>query len=151
MGCVMAYERFLDKNHSPSEKEILMAVEPTDEFWLDINKYIEKNYCFIPELIYFTKKYGWSIRYRKSNKTLCYLFPERNSFSVLIVLGRKEASQIDLIKDLLNDTVKQVFENTEQFHDGKWMWIRVKEMNDIVSVKLLLNAKKKPKLFSESN
>lgn len=146
MGCSMAYERFLDKNYPPSENEILTALGSTEEFWLDINKYIEKNFCFIPELIYFTKKYGWSIRYRHSKRTLCYLFPENNSFSVLIVLGSKEAEQINSIKDLLNETVKQVFENTEQFHDGRWMWIRVKEMSDTLSIRLLLAAKKKPKL-----
>ncbi len=142
----MANERFLDKHYPPSDNDISTALGSSEELWLDINKYIEKCYDFSPELIFFTKDYGWSVRYRKGKKTLCYLFPERESFSVLIVLGSKEAEQIDSIKESLSNTVKRVFEETEQFHDGRWMWIRVKEVSDILSIKLLLAAKKKPKL-----
>jgi hypothetical protein len=147
----MAYERFLDKNHPPSENEIAVALGAAKELWLDIHNYIERNYDFDPELTFFTKKYGWSIRYRRSKKTLCYLFPEKDAFSALIVLGRKEAERIDVEKDRLNETVRSIFENTEQFHDGRWMWIRIKEISDIASIKLLLAAKKKPKFGSESN
>ena len=141
----MANERFLNKNYQPSESDISTALGSSEELWIDIRKYIESNYDFSPELIFFTKNYGWSVRYRKSKKTLCYLFPENDSFSLLIVLGSKEAEQIDSIKESLSQTVRRVFEDTEQFHDGRWMWIRVKEMSDIMSIKLLLAAKKQPK------
>jgi len=67
----MAYERFLNKNHPPSESDISIALGPSEDFWLDIHKYIENNYNFSPELIFFTKNYGWSLRYRKGKKTFC--------------------------------------------------------------------------------
>jgi len=140
----MTHERFLDKLHLPSEYEISSALGPSEALWLDIRKYIEQAYNSPPEWIYFTKKYGWSIRYRKSKKTLCYLFPENTSFSMLIVLGSKEAEQVNSIKDSLSESVKQVFESTEQVHDGKWMWIRVKNIHDVLSIKSLLTAKKRP-------
>ena len=88
----MAYERFLDKSQIPNEDIILAALGQTEALWLDIHEYIRQNYDFIPELIYFTKKYGWSVRYRKGKKTLCYLFPESGAFSILIVLGKEEAA-----------------------------------------------------------
>jgi hypothetical protein len=142
----MAYERFLDKAQIPSENAILTALGLTKVLWLDIHEYIRQNYHFVPELVYFTKNYGWSVRCRKGKKTLCYLFPESGAFSILIVLGKEEAERVDLIKDQLNDTQKQIFENTEQLHDGRWMWIRVREINDVISFKLLLAAKVKPKM-----
>lgn len=142
----MAHERFLDKLKKPSENDILTALGTTKELWLYIHNYIKQNYEFTPELIYFTKNYGWSIRYSKSKKTLCYLFPEKDAFSILIVLGNKEVEKVNMVRNNLNEEVKQVFENTKQFHDGRWMWIRLSTMSDIDSIKLLLNAKKKPKL-----
>jgi len=142
----LAHERFLDKNNTPSESDISMALGSSKEFWLDIRKNIESNFDFSPELVFFTKKYGRSIRYSKNKQTLCCLFPENNSFSLLIVLVSKEVEQIDSIKECLSKTVKSVFEDTEQFHDGRWLWIRVKEIGDVSSIKLLLAAKKKPKL-----
>lgn len=144
----MIYERFLDKFKKPSETIILTTLGPTKDLWLDIHRYVQQNYDFVPETIYFTKNYGWSVRYRKGKKTLCYFFPESGAFSILIVLGKKEAEQVDSAKDSLNDAVKQVFENTEQFHDGRWMWIRVTDISDIVSLKFLLAVKKKPKISS---
>lgn len=97
------------------------------------------------ELIFFTKNYGWTVRYRKNNKTLCYFFPKRGSFSILIVLGGKEANQVDLIKDKLNKNILQVFENTEQLHDGRWLWIEINNSDDIESFKEILTIKKKPR------
>lgn len=141
----MAYERFLDKSKTPSENEIITALGTAKNLWLDIYEYIHMKYNDVPELIFFTKNYGWAIRYRKGKKTLCYLFPERDAFSILIVLGSKEAEQVHAVKDQLNDAVRKVFESTEQFHDGRWMWIRVTETSDIASFKVLLSAKKSPR------
>ena len=78
-------------------------------------------------------------------KTLCYFFPEDDAFSILIVLGVKESEKVESFKKKLNKTVKTIFENTEQLHDGRWMWIRILEKSDIDSLILLLKAKREPK------
>jgi hypothetical protein len=140
----MSNERFLEKTHSPKEVEILTALGSTNQLWLGVHNYIQEHYEFSSEFIFFTKKYGWSIRYKNGKKTACYFFPEFDSFSILIVLGIKESQQIESIKDRLNKPVKSVFDNTEQFHDGRWLWIRVIENSDIDSFKLLLSTKIKP-------
>ncbi|MCP4312147.1 MAG: DUF3788 family protein [Bacteroidetes bacterium] len=45
----------------------------------------------------FSKNYGWTVRYRKSKKTLISYFPENGAFSVLLVLGQKEADKVNQI------------------------------------------------------
>ena len=140
----MQYQRLLNKEKRPSEEEIIETIGEKSSLWLEIHEFVGKNFDFFPELVFFTKKYGWTIRYRKSGKTLIYFFPEDNAFSVLLVLGGKESEQVDLIKDKLEPSVKSVFENTEQLHDGRWLWIRVLTKSDVESIKLLLQAKRKP-------
>ena len=142
----MKFDRLLNKSERPSESQIIQFIGSRAWLWSRIHEYMEKNYDFQPELVFFTKKYGWTIRYRKSGKTLCYFFPENDAFSILIVLGAKESEKVEIIKDKLNKKVKDVFENTEQLHDGRWMWLRILEKSDIDSLILLLNAKKKPKV-----
>ena len=139
----MQYQRLLNKEKRPSKEEILKTIGEKSSLWLEIHKFVEKNFDFSPELVFFTKKYGWTIRYRKSGKTLGYFFPEDNAFSVLLVLGSKESEKVDSIKNRLEARIKSVFENTEQLHDGRWLWIRVLTKSDVASVKLLLQAKKK--------
>ena len=140
----MQYQRLLNKEKRPSEEEIIKTIGEKSSLWLEIHEFVGKNFDFSPELVFFTKKYGWTIRYRRSGKTLVYFFPEDNAFSVLLMLGGKESEQVDLIKDKLKASIKSVFENTEQLHDGRWLWIRVLTKSDVASVKLLLQAKQKP-------
>ena len=133
----------MNKEKRPSEEEIIKTIGEKSSLWLEIHEFVRKYFDFSPELVFFTKKYGWAIRYRRSGKTLIYFFPEDNAFSVLLVLGGKESEQVDLIKDKLEASVKSIFENTEQLHDGRWLWIRVLTKSDVDSVKLLLQAKQK--------
>jgi hypothetical protein len=141
----MDYERMLDKAHRPSEVEILKTIGHTAA-WLDLRQYIETCYDdWAPELKFFAKKYGWMIRYRKSGKTLCSLFPETGAFSVMIVLGKKEAEKALAMGDELGPNALAVLEGTEQLHDGRWLWIRVSDTDDANGVKGLLRAKRKPR------
>jgi hypothetical protein len=140
----MSYERMLNKAHRPTEEEILETIGDAVP-WLDLRQYIRENYDSVEELAFFAKKYGWTVRYRKSGKTLCSLFPEKGAFSALIVLGKKEAEKALSMVDEFGPAVREVLTNTEQLHDGRWLWIRVLSAEDAVDVKKLLALKKRPK------
>lgn len=146
----MGYERLLDKEHQPTEEEILNAIGQTAA-WLNLKQYIEGNYDFVPELVFYAKKYGWTIRYRKSGKTLCSLFPEKGAFSALVVLGKKEAGKALSMLDEFSANVRTVLEGTEQLHDGRWLWIRVLSVDDADDVKKLLRVKRRPRKAKAQN
>ena len=127
----MSYQRMLDGDVRPTEDEIENTIGENSLLWSDMRKYLEQNYDFAPELVYYGKKYGWTIRYRKSGKTLCSLFPEKDAFTVLVVLGMKEVEKAYSMIDKLNSEVRSIFENTDQLRDGRWLWIRVLTKDDI--------------------
>jgi len=139
----MSYERLLDKGHRPSEEEILNTIDQTAA-WLDLRQYIEENYDFASELAFFAKKYGWTVRYRKSGKTLISLFPEYGAFTALVVLGKKEGEKVAEMLAELSSTTSDLIGSAKQLHDGKWLWIRVLEPSHVEDVKRLLAAKRKP-------
>lgn len=141
----MSYQRMLNKEGRPSEDEIIKTIGENSSLWLEMHMYIEESYDFAPELVFYGKKYGWTIRYRKSGKTLISLFPEEGAFSILLVLGKKEADKVESIIEKLSSNVRSIFEGTDQLHDGRWLWIRVFSKEDIESAKLLLTAKRRPK------
>ncbi len=141
----MAYERFLDKAQKPGKEMVLQALGRAEPLWLSLENYIRGYYPCTAEMIYFTRQCGWSLRYKTGAKTLCYVFPEREAFTVLIVLGKAEAEKAERTKDRLSDTVRDSLENTRQLHDGRWMWIRIKDTEDLESFFMLLSAKRKPK------
>jgi hypothetical protein len=141
----MSYNRFLDKGKKPSTEEIKKAIGDRLMLWLEIHRYIEVNYDFTQKLVFFTNKYGWAIRYRKQGRTMAYFFPEQGAYSVLLILGKKEAEEVELIKEKLNTEIQTIFNTTQQLHDGRWIWIRALTNSDVDSLKLLLSAKRKPK------
>ena len=141
----MPFERLLNKGKKPNKEEIEKTIGERLSHWLEIHQYINENYDFTQELVFFTKKYGWAVRYRRQGRTMAYFFPEQGAFSVLLILGKKEAEVANLFKAKLNKEVQTVFDNTEQLHDGRWLWIRILTKSDVDSLKLLLSAKRKPK------
>ncbi len=141
----MKYDRLLNKQETPTDTQIQKYIGSRSKLWHEIHTYVKAYYDFKPELVFFTKKYGWTIRYRRSGKTLCYFFPEEDAFSILIVLGAKEADNLEMMRSEINENIMTVFDTTEQLHDGRWMWVRILDQSDLESLILLLNTKKKPK------
>jgi hypothetical protein len=139
----MEFERMLDEHHEPSEQEMLAAIG-AGELWLELKEYISQSYDFVPELVFYGKKYGWTIRYRKSGKTLVSLFPELGAFTALVVLGKKEGEKVAGRLDEFSSTTRELMGSAKQLHDGKWLWIRVLEPSQVEDVKRLLAAKRKP-------
>ncbi len=140
----MSHERMLDGEHQPIEADILKTVGKK-KVWLDLKQYLEQNYDFVPELVFYGAKYGWTIRYRKSGKTLCSLFPEKGAFTVLLVLGKQEAEKALSMLDEFSTRVRKLLNGAEQRRDGRWLWIRVVTSADADDVKELLKVKRKPK------
>ncbi len=135
-----------DKEHEPSDKDIFSYLgNNATEAWVDIISSLRTNYDFSPEVDYGGKNYGWSIRYRKSGKSLCTLFPERGAFTILIVLGKKEVEQFKEHINEFSGEFVELFKCAKQFHDGRWLWIRVFKKSGTGDIKRLLIIKKKPK------
>ena len=138
--------RMTDKNQKPNEEEIESYIgEQAKEAWQEIRDFIDSHYDFVPETAFYGAKYGWTIRYRKSGKTLCSLFPETGGFTVLLVLGKKESEKALSIQDELSSKIKQLLVETKQLHDGRWLWIRLLSVKDTYDLKKLLRIKRKPK------
>ena len=131
-----------EKKIKPTEKEMLNLIGKKVLLWKNIRKYLAEYYHHEPVMSIGKKEYDWTIRYRKSGKTLVTLMPEKNRFCVLIVLGKKEIAKAKEIS--LNSLVKNIFTKSKQYHDGRWLWIRPRNKSDIDSIKALLTVKRKP-------
>ena len=70
----MQYQRLLNKEKRPSEEEIIKTIGEKSSLWRELHEFVRKNCNFSPELVFFTKKYGWTIRYRRSKLTFSHFF-----------------------------------------------------------------------------
>ncbi|MRR08962.1 DUF3788 domain-containing protein [bacterium] len=126
----------------PTEKDFLALAGKRAALWTDLRGWLKDNYPHSPELTVGKKEFDWTIRYRRSGKTLVTLMPEPGGFCVLVVLGRDEVAKAAGVK--LNAAVRSVFDAAQQFHDGRWLWIRPRTSGDLDSIKRLLAVKRPP-------
>ncbi len=83
----MSFERMLNREHIPGRDDIADYLgKDVMEAWDDIVSFIEANYNFTPETAFGGKKYGWETRYRRSGRSLCTLYPEKDAFTIQIVI-----------------------------------------------------------------
>jgi hypothetical protein len=137
--------RLLDKENKPSREDILKFIgKQASESWLKLEQIIRDHYDFERETVFYGQKYGWTVRYRRSGKTFCSLFPEKGSFTVLITLGRKETERAIEVHDELSIEVNELIEKTDQLHDGRWLWVNVTNTDLIPDIMKLLQIKRKP-------
>ena len=139
----MPYERLLDKSSMPTDQDILDTIGDVSSLWLTVHEFIHENYDFERELAFYSKNYGWTVRYRKGKKTLVSLFPEKGAFSALLVLGRAESEKVNQIREELNQNFLSVFDETEQLRDGKWMWIRILNQEDLDTLIKVIQVKRR--------
>lgn len=140
------YERMIDEARAPSEEDIIDFIgEPAKGAWVEMTRFINEHYNIAPEMVFGRAKYGWEVRYRRGGKTLCALTPEKGAVRVLIVFGKQESEKALSMRSELSPKMYKLIEETEQLHDGRWLWIRLFATKDAEDVKKLLPLKRRPK------
>ncbi len=141
------FERLLNGDQTRSHGDIQETLGARSvKLCSRLRQYLKAAYDIEPELLFYGKKYGWCFRYRRGGKTLCAIFPEKGSFTVLVTLGRRELEKLGPNSSSLTDTTRDLIQNAHPYHDGKWLWIRVGNLPMVEDIKNLLRLKRKPRL-----
>ncbi|MFX1330090.1 MAG: DUF3788 domain-containing protein [Promethearchaeota archaeon] len=133
-----------DSSQAPTDEAMVKFLgKQGGRMWKAITQYLGNNYEFEP--VRENDELESTIRYRKSNKTLITFYPKKDELTVLIIFGKKEVEKFENSKDEFSSEIVELFENTKQYHDGRWLHIKVPPIEDIEDIKKLLHIKRKPK------
>jgi len=115
--------------------------------WTMFTQFIETRYPGVFETKWWFggKKWGWSLRYKKS-KSFCNLIPEQGQFKILLVFGDKERQKVDKLLPELVSHVREDYLNANTYHDGRWVLVVVENEEVLADVERLLMLKRKPKV-----
>lgn len=133
----------LEKIPSLEELNYIMG-ENIFKTWCAINNFIKKNYDM--EILWDSggKTGVYELKYRKSGKTLCALYPREQGMRILIIFGKGERDKFEKSREDFSEYIKNFYENNRQYHDGQWLYLDIVN-NEIVSdIEKLLLIKKKP-------
>jgi hypothetical protein len=135
--------RWLERTHPPSELELLAGLGECATAWQELRVAIEARYGLSGDLVFGGNKYGWQYHYRIASRTLCDLYPEVGSFTVLVVLGGKEMLHVVGGIDQFSAGMRTLISDTPQYHDGKWLWIHIPDSATVRDVLILLAIKRR--------
>ena len=139
---IMGKSAFIDKNHQPSEKELITALGSAQENWNSMLEEIrrvgrtQEDFKFM-----YGKPYGWGTRFRLKGKLLAAVYPNQNHFVVQIILGPKQLEEADHIR--LHPNAREAIQCANPYPEGKWLFIKVEDKKDIEDAIELLKLKMK--------
>ena len=66
---------------------------------------------------------GWNIKFRKSGKSLCVVYPKPDSFTTLVVEGNKEREKFQALLPSLSESIQKIYHETNEGMGQRWLMI----------------------------
>ncbi len=88
----------------------------------------------------------WAIeyKYRRGGKTLCTFYAKENAANLLIIYGKAEREKFEAMLPSISKPLQDIYEKTETYHDGKWLWIPLDDKMKVEEIIAMLSVKRKP-------
>jgi AraC family transcriptional regulator len=126
----MQWSELFNKKNEPTDEQIQEFV--ATPLWGELSGYLQQTYKVNPKIEYSSCKMdngawqGWNVKYKKSGKSLCTLYPKQGYFLSLITIAEKDAAEADLIVPSCTDYIKEMYHRTEFGKNyGKMLGIEV--------------------------
>lgn len=139
----MPISTFAEKEHRPTMKEVLASVGIKRPLWENLITFVANNFGTKEgDFRFYGKNYGWALRFRKGGKALLSLYPAKESFTAQIIVGRSEAEKAFNLT--LGENSRKVLEGAHEFHEGRWLFLKVESEEDAKDIQQLLTVKLRP-------
>ncbi len=144
----MTWRELYQSDNMPSFEDVERYIGRGVPLWTELLSYIEKTYQVRPKMTYSkcAAQPGWNVKYQKSGKSLCTLYPMKDFFIALVVVGAKEETEVGLSLEMLTPYVAGLYRRTSFSCGGRWLMIEVKDKDVLDDVKSLINIRVKPRV-----
>ena len=132
----MSYGIYTDRKQRPTEDEVAKIVSSKYDLWKNLITFINRKYKTKSEYKFYGKNYGWALRFNKSGKSLIAFYPGNNEFTVQIILNKEQIYKA--LKSEISKKIISIIKSTSFVHEGKWLFIRITNKNDLNEIKTLL-------------
>lgn len=141
----MEWSQSFEQNNQPTMAEMINFVN--NPLWVELQHFIEDAYQIKPIMNYSrcSGQKGWNLKYRKSSKSLCVLYPMDGYFIALVVIGNKEMTEAEAYLPQASTEIQTLFAKTTYSAGGRWLMIPVSSDAVLEDVKNLVQIRVKPK------
>lgn len=127
---------------APEKQELKSLLADKWTTWEDVTGFIEDNYEM--DKLWSQDKSGeYELKYRRSGRTFCGLYPKAGTLEILIIFGKAERDKFEGQRADFTAYINDLYDQTKQYHDGRWMYIPL-EASIVDDIKGLIRIKKRP-------
>jgi hypothetical protein len=133
------YDLILDGNQTPTFEAITGYISGHAALlWQEFNSFVQETFRSSPKITFSvcSGKPGWNVKYQKSGKSICTIYPERDSFVVLVVVTIDLLPVVESMEPA--PPVHEIIRTAKPFNRTLWLMIPVAEQAVLESVKELL-------------
>jgi hypothetical protein len=145
----MKWNDLFDADRIPSYEDIRTYIGEAKPIWDELVLFIEEKYNVKPQLDYSkcSAQPGWNIKYKKSGKSLCTLYPMQDHFIALVVVGTKQEDEVEIALEagIFTSYVKELYRKTAFSAMGRWLMIEVKHKELLNDIKVLIEIRVRSK------
>ena len=76
-------------------------------------------------------EYGWNVKFKRSGKSLCTIYPRDGHFTVLVVIGKKEREAVESILHGCTPGLRDIYEQTKSGNGQKWLMIDLEDKDEM--------------------
>ena len=133
----MEWHEWYGPDHAPAYEEISSFVDSA--LWDEARGALEDGFQVAPRLEYSrcSMQKGWNVKYKKSGRSLCTLYPMAGHFLALVVIGQREEQNMDEVLPELNKETQALYHRTPVSMGSRWLMLRVGDesaLADLVSL-----------------
>ena len=70
---------------------------------------------------------GWNIKFKKSGKSLCTIYPRESYFTVMVVVGRKEKAFVEAILEECTPQLREIYHQTKDGNGQRWLMLDLED------------------------
>ena len=114
------------------------------DIWIKLCDLIEEKYDMDRLWDKGGKAWTYEYKYRRGGKTLCALYAREKCVGFMVILGKDERAKFEEDRENYSKDVQKIYDETQTYHDGKWMMFEPTDTSLFDDFIRLLGIKRKP-------
>jgi len=112
----------------------------SSQYWREFTGWIQKSYDVKPSIEYSIESgnSGWNVKFRKSSKALCTIYPDKGRFVVLVVVPPSLEPEAEYLFLTLSDHTQAIFRRARPMAMGRWLMIPIDAIETVNDAQRLI-------------
>ncbi len=132
----MAVGVYTDKQHLPTNREIVAALGKASDHWRECIGFVEEQFHAKGDWRYYGKNHGWALRFKKGGRALVSLYPSKGVFTAQMILSEGVVKKSRNLR--LGPSSRAAIDRATPYPEGRWVFVAVGSKRDLRDVENLL-------------